>query len=75
LIILQHSLPNIEDGALKNREDTKLLGTPKETILLQPSIPFYKKFAVDCSPQQISIDVFLFNGQYCDLATIGRFLS
>ena len=52
------------------REDAKLLGTPKETTLLQPATAFYKNFAVDCSPSQISIDVFLFNSQYADVATL-----
>ena len=67
---MQHSLPNHDDGSLKLREDSKLLGTPKETVLLQPATSFYKSFAVDCSPSQISIDVFLFNAQYADVATL-----
>jgi protein transport protein SEC24 len=71
IVCLQHSLPNHDEGALKTREDPKLLGTPKETILLSPATVFYKNFAVDCSPNQISLDVFLFNGQYNDVATLG----
>jgi protein transport protein SEC24 len=31
---------------------------------------FYKNNAIDFSRLQISIDVFLFSGQYCDLATL-----
>lgn len=52
------------------REDPKILGTSKENAILQPAIPFYKNFAVECSPSQISIDVFLFNSQYADIATL-----
>ena len=70
IIILQASLPSAGPGALKVREDAKSLGTPKETALLQPSINFYKNFAVDCSPLQISIDVFLFGPNYADVATL-----
>ncbi|KAI8929919.1 hypothetical protein BC831DRAFT_441595 [Entophlyctis helioformis] len=70
IAILQHTLPNLEEGTLKMREDPKALGTAKEAALLQPAIPFYKAFAVDCSPMQVSMDVFAFNGQYADIATL-----
>ena len=70
IVVLQHCLPNHLDGTLKPRDDPKLFGTPKETTLLQPAVPFYKNFAVDCSPSQISIDVFLFNPKYADIATL-----
>jgi protein transport protein SEC24 len=70
IICLQHALPNHDEGALKPREDPKLLGTAKEALLLSPAIVFYKNFAVDCSPNQISLDLFLFNGQYADVATL-----
>ncbi len=68
--MFQHSLPNVGEGALKHREDKSLLGTTKETTLLKPAVPFYKNFAVDCSGIQISVDIFLFNSQYCDIATL-----
>ncbi len=37
---------------------------------MQPAVTFYKNFAVDCSPSQISLDLFLFNPQYADVATL-----
>ncbi|TPX31402.1 hypothetical protein SmJEL517_g05242 [Synchytrium microbalum] len=70
IVCLQASLPTLHAGALKVREDIKLFGTPKESTLLQPAIPFYKTLAVDCSRAQVSIDLFLFSGQYMDLATL-----
>ncbi|KAJ3038754.1 COPII subunit [Rhizophlyctis rosea] len=70
IIVLQSTLPNSNEGALKPREDPKLLGTPKEVTLLQPQTPFYKNLAVTCSPTQVSIDVFLFSAQYADVATL-----
>ncbi|KAJ3270457.1 COPII subunit [Terramyces sp. JEL0728] len=70
IILLQHALPTHDEGWLKVREDPKLLGTPKEVTLLQPAITFYKTFAVDCSGAQISLDIFLFNEKYADVATL-----
>ncbi|KAI8910255.1 Sec23/Sec24 trunk domain-containing protein, partial [Gorgonomyces haynaldii] len=70
IILLQQALPNMDEGQLKVREEPKMIGTPKETQLLQPAIPFYKNFAVDCSPNQISVDLFMFNAQYQDVATL-----
>ncbi|KAJ3327752.1 COPII subunit, partial [Blyttiomyces sp. JEL0837] len=70
IVVLQNSLPTGGDGALKAREDPKVLGTPKEVILLQPQNGFYKSFAVDSSRSQISLDMFLFAAQYADVATL-----
>ncbi|KAF9579772.1 COPII subunit [Lunasporangiospora selenospora] len=70
ILCLQASLPNIETGALKVREDPKLLGTSKESTLLQSASSFYKTFAVDCSKSQVCVDMFLFGSQYSDVATL-----
>ncbi|KAJ3205175.1 COPII subunit [Entophlyctis luteolus] len=70
IVVFQASLPNFSEGGLKMREDSKVLGTPKEVTLLQPASPFYKNFAVDCSRAQIAIDLFAFNSQYLDYATL-----
>ncbi|KAG0056264.1 COPII subunit [Gryganskiella cystojenkinii] len=70
ILCLQSSLPNLEAGALKVREDPKLLGTSKESTLLQSGSSFYKNFAVDCSKSQVCVDMFLFGSQYSDVATL-----
>ncbi|KAI7869365.1 Sec23/Sec24 trunk domain-containing protein [Spinellus fusiger] len=70
IICLQSTLPNVGTGALKPREDVKLLGTAKETTLLNSASPFYKSFAVDCSRSQVACDMFIFGGQYSDVATL-----
>ncbi|KAI8807923.1 Sec23/Sec24 trunk domain-containing protein [Cladochytrium replicatum] len=70
IIVLQATLPTLHDGALKAREDSKLLGTPKEATLLQPASGFYKALAVDCSRAQVSVDLFAFSPQYTDIATL-----
>ncbi|KAG9093067.1 COPII subunit [Ceratobasidium sp. UAMH 11750] len=70
IIVLTASLPTLGEGALKPREDPKLLGTAKESSLLQPASSFYKTFAIDCSRAQISVDMFLFSSAYTDVASL-----
>ncbi|KAI9315475.1 hypothetical protein BX666DRAFT_1955853 [Dichotomocladium elegans] len=70
IVCLQSTLPNAGPGALKLREDVKLLGTAKEATLLNAASPFYKSFAVDCSRSQVACDMLIFGGQYADVATL-----
>ena len=42
---------------------------------LSPSSDFYKTLALECSTQQIGVDLFVLTGQYVDLATICKFLN
>ena len=37
---------------------------------LGPASDFYKKLALDCSAQQVAVDLFLLNGQFADIATV-----
>lgn len=70
IMVLSSSLPNIGAGSLKNREDLKILGTSKESGLLQAASPFYKTFAIECSRAQVSVDMFLFSAAYQDVASL-----
>ncbi len=72
IICLMTTLPNLGTGKLDLREDKKLLGTPKESSLLQTANSFYKSFAVECSKSQITIDMFLFASTYQDVASLGN---
>ncbi|KAL2889087.1 protein transporter SEC24 [Ceratocystis lukuohia] len=72
LVVLSASLPNVGTGKLEMREDKKLLGTSKETGLLQTGNSFYKSFAVECSKSQVSVDMFLFASQYQDVASLSN---
>ncbi|TDZ15208.1 Protein transport protein SEC24 [Colletotrichum orbiculare MAFF 240422] len=72
IVVLSASLPNVGVGKLDMREDKKLLGTSKESSLLQTSNSFYKSFAVECSKNQVSIDMFLFSSQYQDVASLSN---
>lgn len=42
---------------------------------MEPSIPFYKNMALQCSPAQITVDLFLFPNQYIDVATLSTLIS
>ncbi|KAJ8516276.1 hypothetical protein ONZ45_g6398 [Pleurotus djamor] len=70
ITVLSSSLPSVGQGALKNREDSKILGTSKESGLLQAASPFYKTFAIECSRAQVSVDMFLFSAAYQDVASL-----
>ncbi|XP_053995465.1 protein transport protein Sec24B [Hylaeus anthracinus] len=67
--VFQTCLPNIGPGLLQPREDPNSRAS-KDVLHLNPVTDFYKRLALDCSGQQIAVDLFLLNSQYCDLATL-----
>jgi len=76
VIVFQSTLPNKgESFSLVNREqlNTEIIGTDKEITLLKPNpdkSDAYKNIALDCSKQQITIDLHLFSAQHTDAATL-----
>jgi len=75
LLLFHSSLPASEaiPGHLKNREgDRKLLGTEKEKSVLTPQTTYYNNLGQDCVTNGVSVDVFLFNNSYIDVASIGQ---
>jgi protein transport protein SEC24 len=72
MVVLTATLPNIGVGKLEVREDKKVLGTSKEGSLLQTGNSFYKSFAVECSKNQVSVDMFLFASGYQDVASLSN---
>lgn len=73
LIVLQSYIPRGPLGKLSIRDYQPLLGTKKESTLLQPSNDgeFYKELALSCTSQQLSVDLFLFSNDYTDTASLG----
>lgn len=73
LLVFHSSLP-VSDapGRLQNREDRKLLGTEKEKAILTPQNNSYNNLGQDCVLAGCSVDLFIFNNSYIDLATIGQ---
>lgn len=67
--VMQTLLPTVGPGALQNREDASVKAA-KDVPNLGPATDFYKKLALDCSAQQIGVDLFMFNAQYADMASI-----
>ncbi|KZC04482.1 Protein transport protein Sec24B, partial [Dufourea novaeangliae] len=67
--VFQTCLPNVGPGRLQAREDPNSRAS-KDVPHLNPVTDFYKRLALDCSGQQITVDLFLLNSQYCDLATL-----
>jgi len=69
ITVVQSSLCNVGPGGLRSRESGSS-DKSTESSLLNPSTDFYKKLALDCSGQQIAVDLFVLQNQHCDLATI-----
>uniref|UniRef100_A0A6Q2YVS7 SEC24 homolog B, COPII coat complex component n=1 Tax=Esox lucius TaxID=8010 RepID=A0A6Q2YVS7_ESOLU len=65
--LFQTQLPTLGHGLLQSREDPNQRSTTKH---LGPATDFYKKLALDCSGQQIGVDLFLLSSQYSDLASL-----
>jgi len=72
MVVLTATLPNMGAGKLEMREDKKLLGTGKESSLLQTGNSFYKSLAIECSKNQVSVDMFLFANGYQDVASLSN---
>jgi protein transport protein SEC24 len=73
--MFQTAMPTFGPGALKMREDVKLLGTDKERTLYEPQEYFWRKMAQECAAAGICVDLFLFPNSYMDIATIGTLSS
>jgi protein transport protein SEC24 len=73
LLIFHSSLPIADaPGKLKNRDDRKLLATEKEKTVLTPQVNTYNNLGQECALNGCSVDLFIFNNAYVDLATIGQ---
>ncbi|XP_077434311.1 protein transport protein Sec24B [Vanacampus margaritifer] len=68
--VFQTQLPTLGAGSLQSREDPSQRSSAKGVQHLGPATDFYKKFALDCSGQQIGVDLFLLSSQYADLASL-----
>lgn len=69
ITVMQTTLPSAGQGALESRE-TGSQAASLNSASLGPATDFYKKLALDCSAQQVAVDVFFMNGQYADIASV-----
>merc|ERR1719309_1527330 len=73
LVVFHHNLPvATAPGKLKNRDDRKCLGTDKEKNVLLPQTKFYNDLGQECVSVGCSVDLFLFNNAYIDIATLSQ---
>ncbi|XP_017761050.1 PREDICTED: protein transport protein Sec24C isoform X2 [Eufriesea mexicana] len=73
LMVFHSSLPIADaPGKLKNRDDRKVLGTEKEKTVLAPQNNIYNNLGQECVGVGCSVDLFIFNNSYVDIATIGQ---
>merc|ERR1712126_555715 len=73
LVVFHHNLPvAAAPGSLKNRDDRKCLGTEKEKTVLLPQTKFYNDLGQECVAAGCSVDLFLFNNAYIDIATLSQ---
>eukprot|EP01134_Creolimax_fragrantissima_P003449 CFRG3449T1 len=70
IMVFQSGLPTDGAGKCERQENASLRGSNKEFSQLEPSTDFYKRFAVECSRQQIGVDTFLVGSGYQDISTI-----
>merc|ERR1719430_361554 len=56
----------------ENRDDRKCLGTDKEKTVLTPQTKFYNDLGQECVGVGCSVDLFLFNNAYIDIATLSQ---
>lgn len=70
IIAFTSQLPSIGFGKLKRRDDAKLLNTDLEKSLYIPSCKSYVDLSKQLLKSSISVDLFVFAPDYCDLTTI-----
>lgn len=68
--VFQSVMPNLGDGALKPRENHRMMGTPDEVTMLRPTASFYKDTGLEFSKNHISVDMYVFPSQYIDIASM-----
>ncbi|KAK0413501.1 hypothetical protein QR680_006843 [Steinernema hermaphroditum] len=69
ITVMQASLPNLGPGKLASRKNPNEKAAA-DVKNLGPTTDFYKSFALECTGNQIAVDLFLLNSQYNDLATL-----
>jgi len=73
VIMFHATLPNRGLGALRNRDDIRLYGTPEEPSLWAPQQPaFFEDMAVDVIAKGVAVSCFLapMTGTYIDVASL-----
>eukprot|EP01114_Cavostelium_apophysatum_P006837 TRINITY_DN1833_c0_g1_i1.p1 TRINITY_DN1833_c0_g1~~TRINITY_DN1833_c0_g1_i1.p1 ORF type:complete len:964 (-),score=245.41 TRINITY_DN1833_c0_g1_i1:62-2953(-) len=70
ILCFQSNFPGIGAGALKKRDDPRLIGTEKERSLYGPQTAFYQTLGAEAVKSAVCVDMFLFPYSYLDVATL-----
>ncbi|KFD52515.1 hypothetical protein M514_06549 [Trichuris suis] len=63
------NLPDIGQGCLQNREDPNMRAA-KEVKHMSAACDFYKLLALDCTANQVAVDLFILSDRFIDVATV-----
>ena len=65
--------PTVGEGLVRMRDNSSASAKDdKSATLLQPDTDFYKNLAIECSKQQVCVDLWNCAAAYSDLATVGQ---
>ncbi|CAD6197924.1 unnamed protein product [Caenorhabditis auriculariae] len=67
--VFQASLPNLGPGALQPRDEPKITENVQN---FGPATDFYKNLSLEGTGVQICMDLFMFNSEYADIASISE---
>jgi protein transport protein SEC24 len=70
MIVMQTTMPNLGVGKLRNRDNPRVMGTDKERTHMQPEELFYKRLGVECSRNQICVDMLIGASSFMDVASM-----
>ncbi|KAL4464887.1 hypothetical protein ABPG74_011448 [Tetrahymena malaccensis] len=69
IIVFSSQLPTLGYGKLKRRDDVKVMNTDQEKTLYAPQDKQYQELAINLLRNSITVDLFVFSPDYCDLVT------
>lgn len=72
IITFLSGLPCLGAGNLQNRENSRILGTDQEHVLLKPANDYYKRYAIKSTQYQIGVSLYLFANSYIDVSTLSE---
>jgi len=70
MLVMQTIMPNLGVGKLRNRDNPRVMGTDKERTHMQPEELFYKRLGVECSRNQICVDMLVCASGFMDVASL-----
>lgn len=73
ITLMTTSRPSVGTGVVESCDTTS--GKGEKAVRLAPSSDHYKRFALECSQQQVSVDIFAMHNGNIDLTTLGALIN